>query len=479
MLNSSSTTGAVLDAIQFGMIIVGADRRVAAVNRTALAMMGYTSEDEIVGGVCHGVICPAEQGRCPILDLGQKVDLSEKFLLDRDGRRIPILKTVSRLVLDGREMLLETFVDITRQKEAERQAETARTFLQSVVDGVPEPVMVFEEDYTVTLMNRAAREFSLCGDRAAEGLKCHQVTHHSDVPCSTVSGHPCPLAEIKRTGRLVTVTHEHFKPGEGGRVVEVMATPLGGGEGGPLTIIETTRDITERVMLERQRADLFEMVTHDLKSPLSVILGYSELLLDDMSHGMSEDAVAMVAGIKRSGGKLLGMVEDYMAVSRLESGRTMLSAAPEDVGELVEETAREFMAAAHNKGLALVMEPASGSLRAVVDRNLVHRAVSNLLMNAVNYTLAGGVITVCVSREAGGSSGWAVVSVADTGPGIPAAEHTRVFEKYYRSSSSAGVKGSGIGLAIVKAVAEAHGGRVELTSEPGRGSEFRLCLPAG
>lgn len=116
---AQKTTDAILNALPVGMIIVGTDRIVRRVNQAALDMVGLESCDEVVGKICHKTICPALERRCPILDHGQKIDNSEKILLGPGGKKIPILKTVVPITLDGEQVLLGVFVDITKRKEAE------------------------------------------------------------------------------------------------------------------------------------------------------------------------------------------------------------------------------------------------------------------------------------------------------------------------------------------------------------------------
>ncbi len=106
-----------LQSVQFGMMVVGKDRKIKQINRTALDMMGFGSEAEIVGRVCHETICPAQAGSCPVLDLGMRVDMSEKIILRHDGGKIPVMKSVSIINIGGEDVLLETFV-ISRQKAA-------------------------------------------------------------------------------------------------------------------------------------------------------------------------------------------------------------------------------------------------------------------------------------------------------------------------------------------------------------------------
>jgi PAS domain S-box-containing protein len=123
----------ILDTMPVGVIIVGKDKTIRRVNKAALTMMGCDSPQEIIGNICHKKICPAEANKCPVIDLGNSVDNSEKVLLDRDGREIPILKTVLPITLEGEEVYLEAFVDITDRRLAEQELEKLNKDLESAV----------------------------------------------------------------------------------------------------------------------------------------------------------------------------------------------------------------------------------------------------------------------------------------------------------------------------------------------------------
>ncbi len=239
------------------------------------------------------------------------------------------------------------------------------------------------------------------------------------------------------------------------------------------SVIGTIMDITERKELERQKLDFYAMVTHDIKSPLTAILGYSDLILMAMQDKLDAELTDMIQLIQGSGNKLLRLVEDFLAISRTEAGKLVIRAVPEDLYLVLWEARQEVEGAVKEKGQTLRSELPDDLPKVVMDRKLVLRAASNLLRNAVNYTPAGGEIMLKAEKD----GGFVVMSVSDSGPGIPKEEQPRVFDKYYRSPSVAGIEGSGLGLAIVKAVADAHGGRVELASDEGKGSTFRLILP--
>jgi len=467
----------IVGAIKFGMVIVGRDRIVRRANATALRMMGLVSEDEIVGKVCHKMICPAEEGKCPILDLGQNVDLSEKVLLTARGESVPILKTVTPVVMEGEELLLETFVDITSLKDAQREAAETRSFLQSVIDGAADPIMVVGTDYTVNLMNKAAQRLSTRGVDLSGQNKCYEVSHGEDRPCRREEGHDCPLEMVMGSGAPVTVLHSHKNEKGEPRWVEITASPLKDSAGGITAIIETSRDITDRKNLERERLDLQAMVTHDMKGPLTAILGYSEILLEDAREVAGQEARDMVSAINKNGKRLAGMIDGYLTFSRIEDGRFRLNPAPVDIMGLVGEAVAEYSETAKSKDIKLDVNMSGDLPYVMLDKGYMLRAVTNLLENAINYTPDGGSVALSVETRRGASGDELAVTVTDTGPGIPAIEHGRIFDKYYRLAQSSGKKGTGLGLAIVKAVAEAHNGRVELESEPGRGSRFTLVIP--
>ena len=123
----------ILDTMPVGVIIVGKDKTIRRVNKTALTMMGCDSPQEIIGKICHKKICPAEVDNCPVIDLGNLVDNSEKVLLDRNGREIPILKTVLPIMLEGEEVYLEAFIDITERQLAEQELEKLNKELESAI----------------------------------------------------------------------------------------------------------------------------------------------------------------------------------------------------------------------------------------------------------------------------------------------------------------------------------------------------------
>lgn len=236
-------------------------------------------------------------------------------------------------------------------------------------------------------------------------------------------------------------------------------------------------EIEARKLIEQQRSDFFSMVTHDLKTPLMTISGYLELLTDRMKGPPDDESIVYIHAIEKSLARLRTMVEDFLDLSRLETGAAILNSEHEDVVSLLEDAVSGLRKAAADRGVTLELQTVEPLPMVYMDRMYVERALTNLLANAVGYAPDGGMVLAGASVRGKGDARLLEITVADNGPGIPKDEQPKVFEKFHRVRGSGGRKGSGLGLAIVKSVAEAHGGGVELESEPGKGSVFRMLIP--
>lgn len=217
------------------------------------------------------------------------------------------------------------------------------------------------------------------------------------------------------------------------------------------------------------------MMTHDFKSPLTVMIGYTELIATH--EGLDSNLSEMCAHILKNGEKLLGMVDDFTFHARLQSGALTPEFAYTDMNAVLKEVRKEFSVQAAKKRQAIDMELAQDLPPIFLDRKLIERAVDNLLQNAINYSPEGGRISIRTGYRSEGHQIFPALSVSDTGPGISADQISQLFDIYFRSQNARGVRGAGLGLTIVKAVAEAHGGHVEVESELGKGSTFHIHLP--
>jgi signal transduction histidine kinase len=221
------------------------------------------------------------------------------------------------------------------------------------------------------------------------------------------------------------------------------------------------------------KAEFVASVSHEFRTPLSAI----DALLERLESGRAsneEMRQRYYRASRREVHRLTRMVNQLLALARLNEGRAEFSREPFDLNEPVEEAVQSFVDLGLGGRLTASLDT-ERERRVIADRTATYQCIHNLIDNAVKYSPKDSTLTVRTGR----GDGMVFVEVEDQGPGIPAAEQPLVFEQFYRgrNAQSGGVQGAGIGLAFVKKVVEAHGGQVSLRSRPGEGSTFRLSFP--
>ena len=235
----------------------------------------------------------------------------------------------------------------------------------------------------------------------------------------------------------------------------------------------TVRDTTERARLERAKSEFVATASHELRSPLTSIKGFVELL-HRSPEGMSARQREFVDIVLKSTERLTELVNDLLEVARIEADRVEIKRRPVDLGEAVREVA-ELMGArleAKRQQLTVHVAPATGL--ALADPARVRQIVANLITNAHLYTGEGGRIHIGVEPD----RAWVKLVVEDTGVGMAPEQASRIFERFYRARDGSTAPGTGLGLSIVKALVELHDGQIDVESEPGRGTTFTVLLPA-
>jgi signal transduction histidine kinase/DNA-binding NarL/FixJ family response regulator len=227
----------------------------------------------------------------------------------------------------------------------------------------------------------------------------------------------------------------------------------------------------------RVKEDFVANVSHELRTPLNMIIGFSEVILKSPKlYGvrLPDPLLADIRAIQRNSQHLAGLVNDVLALSQAESGKLVLAREWVNLGDLLGETQEAVKILFESKGLYLRLELPADPIILFCDRLRIREVVLNLLSNAGRFTVEGGVILRAWQEEA-----HALISVTDSGPGIPAKDQTRIFEPFQRltNSSPGAVEGSGLGLSISKRFVEMHDGEIWLESELGRGTTFYLRLP--
>jgi PAS domain S-box-containing protein len=257
------------------------------------------------------------------------------------------------------------------------------------------------------------------------------------------------------------------------RVLFASMSPIVAADGPAQGWVFVMQDITQFREIEQLQADMILTASHELRNPVNLVLGALELLeryINAPDDPQREALDLARLGIERAS----TLITDLLDLEKIDR-RIGLKMERCDCTELIRAVEKEFRLQAQDHQMSLQVRMPEVPLTVWGDEKLLHRVVSNLVDNAFKYTPAGGSITL----EARGEAGQVLLAVADTGPGIPLEAQPYVFERFYRLASQPdGIKGTGLGLTIVKSIVEQHGGRVWVTSQPGQGSIFTVSLPA-
>jgi two-component system phosphate regulon sensor histidine kinase PhoR len=401
-----------------------------------------------------------------------RVPLKNRRLLERSSREIQVLGRA----LDSMAGELSSRAESAEAKERE---------VQAILEGISEAVLAMDPRLNLRLANKAAR-------RLFDFTPGHAAARTGDAADEAVAARPAKtpepcLLEIARSPELEAVARraletasaaetdiELFNQGSR-RSFRVLAAAYGmqGGIKKPEGVVLVLNDLTTLRRLETIRRDFVANVSHELRTPVQLVKGFAETL----SEGALEDpekARRFTQIIGRNAARMERLIDDLLSLAKLEEQeRGILETKPENLRELILEAMASLEHAATAKNLSLEMECPEDTL-VEVNGSLIIQAVFNLLDNAVKYSPTGKKLSIRARRI----DSKVRIEVQDQGPGIPATQLPRLFERFYRvdKSRSREQGGTGLGLAIVRHIAEVHGGSVGVESWEGEGSLFWIEL---
>ncbi len=353
----------------------------------------------------------------------------------------------------------------TQQEEASKS--------QAILDSIADGVIVNNPQGPGMLVNPAAERIL---DGTRERLVATDLRHLIDV--FEEPGRSAALAAIDRilanpnlpaqtaTARVMLEV--------GSRVINAHMAPVRTPRDEFLGVVTIFRDITKEVEADRAKSEFVSTVSHELRTPMTAIKGYTDLLFGGAVGPLNDNQKHFLSVIKNNTDRLTALINDLLDISRIESGRVRFEPAPVKLGEIVAGVVEAMAARAQQKGLTLSYEVDAGLPEVMGDHDRLYQVLTNLIGNAINYTIEGGVQVEALNV------GTAVqVNVRDTGIGIKKEDIGRIFDRFFRSDDSfvQESSGTGLGLPIVKMFVEMHGGRVWVDTELGKGSTFTFILP--
>lgn len=445
-----------------GEVVAFARVAVPVADREArLGALGRAIRGGVIGAALISLVLAGYFARRLTHPLREVASLVREIGAGRTDRRLPVVRDdeVGRLVRSVNHM-----ADALARQIARIEHEGAQR--EAIIAALAGGLLAVDHDQRVLFINPKAR--CLLGRPAGEEL----------------SG--VPFFEFARSGALNDAIKTCLGQGErvngearllstdGERIVEFTAAPLPGNDGERPGCVLELRDVTGLRHLEAVRRDFVSNVSHELKTPLTAMRGYTEAMLEDDEMPASMRRTFLEKAYRNTD-RLAAIVVDLLSLSRLESSEHNLSFEELDLAELVGQVVEDLSDLAESRSTRVEVAFEGGPFLARADAQALGMAISNLVTNAIQYSPEKGEVRISL----GAVDGYVRVAVADRGPGIPAHEQERVFERFYRVDKARSRKlgGTGLGLSIVRHVMQAHGGICKLESAPGQGSTFSLLVP--
>jgi len=345
--------------------------------------------------------------------------------------------------------------------------------LDAIIANSGDGIMILDCEYRVEVFNKALEEMTGVPASRAIGRPCHEVLDLRDHQQShSVCETECPL-KFKSPGERLYVEGDVMRSDGSVITVGITYSPLFDDDGELVNVIANVRDITRFREAEEMKSTFISVISHELKTPVSLIKGYASTLRREDAKWDEQTLRESLAVIEEESDRLNQLIDNLLDASRLQAGALKLELGYVALDKLAAQTVKKFRTQTHKHILSLDFPPDFPPV--LGDSERLRQVLTNLLSNAIKYSPQGGTIRVSGRAD----DDWVYVAVSDEGIGIPKEEQERIFDRFYRveSSLSRRTQGAGLGLFLVKAVIEAHQGRVWVESAPGQGATFVFALP--
>jgi PAS domain S-box-containing protein len=480
----------------YAIFALDPEGRIISWNAGAEHLKGFTTEDVL--GRHYSMLYPPEaaaagkpERHLVLAERDGRVE-DEGWRVRKDGSRF--WASVVITALRDEHGTLVGFAKVTRDLTERHRAEEAlrerERRLRVLVQGVKDyAIFRLDPDGRVASWNEGARLIKGYAEDEIVGRHFSAFYPAEDVAAGK------PARELEIAARNGTYEEEGWRVRKDGTRfwASVLITALYGDDGAPEGFAKVTRDLTERRAAQeraladarrtadsegaaRSRTEFLTALSHELRTPINATLGYAELLALGLRGPLTEAQREDLERIRRNQHELLAIINDLLNYSRVDAGQVTYDLSPVPLRTVVDAVLPVIAPQAAAKEIAVERGRCPEDIVARADRGKVEQILLNLLSNAVKFTPAGGRVTVaCAAAE-----GRALLTVTDTGPGIPAAQHAVIFEPFVQIGRSlrSGHAGTGLGLAISRDLARAMGGDVTVESAPGQGAAFTLTLPA-
>ncbi len=514
---SESRMKTLWDSILTGVLVIDEETHtILDANPYALEVLGL-SRDKLIGCECHGFVCPTERGSCPVTDLNITIKKAERCFMTGDGQPLPILKTITRTVVGGRKCLVESFVDISGLREAERAWRLTEEKNRHILENVGIGVTMISPDMEILEMNRQMREWFPHIDVERKPI-CYRSFNDPprESPCEM-----CPTSMTLHDGQVHDVTVQ--APGRPEpRAFRIISSPIHDTDGRVVAAIELVDNVTERFKLEKElrQAQKLESIgqlaagiAHEINTPTQYVGDNTRFLKDAFGDLLEivKDLEDLLAAVKKEAPDmdLIRQIERRLEDADLPYLEEEIPRAIEQSLEGIDRVTRivrsmkefshpggdEKMSVDINRALESTITVARNEWKYVADLETdfaedlplvpcfpgeLNQVFLNIIINAAhaigekqNGEINGkGLIRISSAQR----NGSVEVCISDTGGGIPQHIQHRIFDPFFTTKEVG--RGTGQGLAIAhRVVIEKHKGSLTFRTEEGVGTTFRILLP--
>ena len=487
---TTALQSAILDSANYAIISADPGGIIRVFNRAAEQMFGYTAAEMVGKQTPHILHDPEEAAqRAEYLsrELGEPIapefdvyvtkaargvtDISEWTYIRKDGSRFPALLSLTAMRGDAGNIIgfLGTVRDISEPKQARAEMERLSSELRAIFELSPDGFAAFTEQNRLAYVNPAFLRMVEFGQGSDSGMNAHDFDNklqalcdptHTYTPAGSMQDNTSDILHLIRPRLAILKRSVRDIHGEAGRL---------------LGRVLYFRDITHETEVNRMKTEFLSTAAHELRTPMSSIHGFSELLLN--RHYDETTRRDLLETIYRQSSNLVHLVNELLDLARIEAraGKDF-HIQVQDLLPILDSTVRQFIAPSDPRKITLRL--ASALPPVAVDADKLSQMLLNVISNAYKYSPDGGAIELATLTRTKSGNTEVGISVRDHGIGMTPEQVARVFDRFYRADTSGAIPGTGLGMSLVKEIIDIHQGCVEIDSVLGQGTEAVLWLPA-
>jgi len=468
----------LLESIGDGVIATDHVGKILFINKPAAEMLGY-EQDTVAGKKLVDVVKILNNERIALLRSLRPAELARKTLkrqrgeyyyVRSNGSSFPTSITVTPVIIASKLIgTIEVFRDITRERKNEQDLQK----FHLAVDGASDHIVITNFDGIIVYMNSAAEKITGFSKTEALGKKAGSKELWGGM---MDSGFYKIFWKTIKVGKKVFIGIIKNKR-KNGEIYDaaVNVSPILDKHGNVQFFVGIERDVSKELAIDRAKTEFVSLASHQLRTPLSAINWYTEMLLAGDAGKLTKEQKSFLDEIYHSNQRMVSLVNSLLNVSRLELGTFMVEPEKTDIPEIVDSIIGELRPLIAKKKQAFTKKYDKTLPIMMLDKKLIRMVIQNLLTNALKYTPEKGKISLTIGKDAKKLT----ITVSDTGMGIPESQQSEIFKKLFRADNvrEADTEGTGLGLYIVKAIVTHAGGKVWFTSVENKGTTFYVQIP--